>query len=34
VTDIDPAVGENVVVMYDEHSKHAISFAAVAATKN
>lgn len=33
VTDIDPAVGEKVVVMYDDSSKHAISFAAVAATK-
>ena len=34
ITDIDPAVGEKVVVKYDEGSMHAISFAAVAATKN
>lgn len=34
VTDIDPAVGEKVVVKYDENSMHAISFATVAAIKN
>lgn len=34
VTDVDPAVGEKVVVQYDENSRQAISFAAVAATKN
>jgi hypothetical protein len=34
VTDVDPAVGEKVVVEYDKDSKHAISFAAVAATRN
>lgn len=33
VTDIDPAVGEKVVVKYDENNKHAITFAAVASTK-
>lgn len=30
----DPAVGDKVVVKYDEHSKHAISFVADAPTSN
>jgi hypothetical protein len=34
VTDTDPVVGDMVVVQYDEDSKHATSFVAVAATSN
>lgn len=34
VTAVDPVVGDKVVVKYDEHSKHALSFVAVAATSN
>ncbi len=33
-TDKDPAVGDKVVVKYDEHSKHAISFVAETQTNN
>ena len=34
VTGVDPVVGDKVVVKYDEHSKHALSFVAVAAMSN
>ena len=33
-TDKDPAVGDKVVVKYDEHSKHALSFVADALPSN
>ena len=33
-TDKDPAVGDKVVVKYDEHSKHALSFVADTMTSN
>ena len=34
VTNVGPAVGDKVVVTYDEHSKHALSFVLVAAINN
>lgn len=33
-TDKEPAIGDKVVVKYDEHSKHAISFVAESLTSN